>query len=338
MKSIVAVTMSEAAGIGPEILLRAFRNGIIHEYCRPIAIGDKKVLEAVSSQLKIPMEYNVIEDVSRAEFRPGVMDLFDLDKIPLDRLKPGKPDAITGRAMLDYTRFAVQLFLDGKADGLVGGPHSKKAAEEAGEYFDGYPGLIAKITGSKYPFLMLCAGDRLRVTNVTLHISLRKALEIFTQDLVLNAIRETHRATKTFGIEKPRIAVAGLNPHAGEERMFGDEDVDIILPAVEKAVAEGIDAKGPFPADSLFYGCMDNGKYDAYVAMYHDQAHLPVKVLAFKSSSAVAIGIPVNWATVDHGCALDIAWQGIADPAVLEETIVLISKRAPTFRQNIATV
>ncbi len=332
MIKIVAVTMSEAAGIGPEILIRAFANRAIHEVCRPVAIGSLKVLRESAKTIGLPIDFNIVESVADIKGAPGVIDLYDLDNLELSDFEIGKPNASTGRAMLEYTRFAVNLFLEGKAAGLVGGPHSKKAAELAGEYFDGYPGLIANMTGSKHPYLMLCVGAQLMVTNTTLHVSLRKALDMLDKDLVLNAIRETNTGAKTFGVKKPRIAVSGLNPHAGEERMFGDEDLDIILPAIKEAVAEGIDARGPFPADSLFYGCMENGKYDAYVAMYHDQAHLPVKALAFKSASAVAIGVPVNWATVDHGCALDIAWQGIADPAVLEETIKLIARRALTFR------
>ena len=246
--------------------------------------------------------------------------------VPRESFQIGKPNAVTGKAMIEYTKLAVNLALAKKAHGAVGGPHSKKAADEAGINFTGYPYLIAEMTGDKFPFLMLVAG-KLRVTNVTLHISLRKALDLIKKDLILEAIKATEKAVMTFGVEKPRLAVSGLNPHAGEEGMFGDEDANEIRPAVEAARSLGIDAAGPLPADSLFYGCMD-GKYDGFVAMYHDQAHLPVKVLAFKSASAVAIGVPINWATVDHGCALNIAWKNLADPRVIIETIKLIGTRA----------
>lgn len=331
-KPIVAVTMSEAAGVGPEILAMAMAGGEIWNHCRPIGIGDAKVMRKAAEAAGTKISFNIIRDPDEAGFDPARPDLIDLDNIDLNRLNIGQPDAMTGRAMLDYTRHAVRLFLDKRVDGAVGGPHSKKAAEDAGEHFDGYPGLIAGMTNSPHPYLMLVSGG-LRVTNVTLHVSLRKALDMLDKDLVLNSIRESDKAIRAFGIAGPRIAVAGLNPHAGENRMFGDEDEDIIKPAVAAARAEGIDATGPYPADSLFYGCLTNGRFDGYIAMYHDQAHLPVKALAFKSASAMAIGIPVNWATVDHGCALDIAWKGVADPAVLVETIRLISGRAPTFRR-----
>lgn len=330
-KPIVAITMAEAAGIGPEILGKMLAGSEAREFCRPVGIADAKVMRKAMETVGVDADFNFIKNIAYAAFDPDRPDIIDLDNVPLDSLVVGKPNAVTGRAMLDYTRYAVDLFRDKKVDGTVGGPHSKKAAEEAGEYFDGYPGLIAKMTGSPHPYMMLVSGT-LRVTNVTLHVSLRKALEMLDQDLILNCLRETRKAVATYGVPEPRIAVAGLNPHAGEDRMFGDEDEDVIKPAVEAARAEGINAMGPFPADSLFYGCLDNGKYDAYLAMYHDQAHLPVKVLVFKSASAVAIGVPVNWATVDHGCALDIAWKGVADPAVLTETTRMISARAAHFR------
>lgn len=329
-KPIIAVTMSEAAGIGPEILLKALEEGTIFDYCAPIIIGDHKVLRKSKEQFNIKTEFNVIKSFDGAIWDNKKVNLIDLDNIPLEKLDIGNPNAVTGKAMIEYTRLAVQLALDGKVDGAVGGPHSKKAAEEAGYHFDGYPGLIASMTGEKFPFLMLVSGG-LRVSNVTLHISLRKALNLLSKELVFECIKKTYEATKTFGVDNPKIAVAGLNPHAGEGRMFGDEDEDIIKPAVIEAQVMGIDVKGPLPADSLFYGCTE-GKYDAYIAMYHDQAHLPVKVVAFKSASAVAIGVPINWATVDHGCALDIAWMGIADPEVIIQTIKLIATRAKTYK------
>jgi 4-hydroxythreonine-4-phosphate dehydrogenase len=325
-KPIVAITMSEAAGIGPEILLKAIKDRSIFDHCRPLFIGDYKVLKRVMEVLKLDVPFNVIHEMEDATWDTEKADLIDLDNIPLEKLTPGQPNAVTGKAMIEYTQWVVKSAMEKKIQGGVGGPHSKKAAEDGGYHFDGYPGLIAGMTGSKYPFLMLVSGS-LRVTNVTLHTSLRKAIDLISKDLVLHCIEETNRAVQQFGIPNPKIAVAGLNPHSGEGRMFGDEDEDEIKPAIHAAREMGIDVSGPFPADSLFYGCMD-GKYDAYIAMYHDQAHLPVKVLAFKSASAVAIGVPINWATVDHGCALDIAWKGIADPAVIVETIKLVSKRA----------
>ena len=331
-KPIIAITMAEAAGIGPEILIKAFLDKSLYETCRPLVVGDFDVMEKAKELAGGELKINVVSDPSQGVFTYGVMDLLDIDNLKTSDFKAGEPNAATGRAMLEYTRKAVNLYLDDQADGLVGGPHSKYAAELAGEHFDGYPGLISNMTGGGNPYLMLSNG-KLCVSNVTLHVSLRTALMMLDEDLVYNCIVETEKAVKSFGVEKPRIAVCGLNPHAGENRMFGDEDEDIIKPAVKHAEADGIKASGPYPADSLFNNCLTNDRFDAYVAMYHDQAHLPVKVLVFDQASAVAIGVPVNWATCDHGCALDIAWKNIAKPTAIISTIKLIANRAENFRK-----
>lgn len=330
-KPIIAVTMSEAAGIGPEVLLKAFGEGSIYDCCRPLAVGDLEILKKASEICNIPCKFNVVEEPEQGLYQPGTIDVIDMKELHWGDFKISEPNALTGRSMLDQTRKVVNLFLEGKVDGTVGGPHSKYAAELAGEHFEGYPDLIARMTGEEHPYLMLSNG-KLCVSNVTLHVSLRKALDMLSIDLVYYCIKETEKAIRAFGIEQPRIAVSGLNPHAGENRMFGDEDVDIIAPAIERARKEGLEVSGPYPADSLFNGCLENDKFDGYIAMYHDQAHLPVKVLVFDHASAVAIGVPINWATVDHGCALDIAWKSLARPSAMISTIKLIAKRAKGFR------
>lgn len=331
-KPIIAITMGEASGIGPEILVKFFNNEEVFSFCRPLAIGDARVIKRALSLYGKDFKLNIVNEPCEGKYTFGTMDFVDLDDLPEGSFEDGKPNAKTGRDMLNSTRKAVNFFLEKKVQGAVGCPHSKYAAELAGEHFDGYPGLIANMTGSNYPYLMLSNG-KLCVTNVTLHVSLRKALDMLSIDLVYNCILETFKAMKYFGIDNPRIAVSGLNPHAGENRMFGDEDVDIIAPAIEKAKKEGINVTGPYPADSLFNNCLTNNRFDAYIAMYHDQAHLPVKVLVFDESSAVAIGVPVNWATVDHGCALDIAWKGVANANALTRTVKLIASRAPYFNK-----
>lgn len=329
-KPIVAITMGEASGIGPEILIKLFQNEELFSFCRPLAVGDKRVMQRAADLFANNLRINVVEDPAEGKYSLGIVDLIDLNDLPEGGFVDGEPNAATGRNMLDSTRKAVRLFLEKKVQGTVGCPHSKYAAELAGEHFDGYPGLIANMTGSAYPFLMLSNG-KLCVSNVTLHVSLRKALDMLDEELVYRCILATNEAIKYFGISNPRLAVAGLNPHAGENRLFGDEDLDIIAPAIERAKKEGIIVSGPYPADSLFNNCLTNNRFDGYIAMYHDQAHLPVKVLVFDESSAVAIGVPVNWATVDHGCALDIAWKGVANPNALLRTTKLIASRSGAF-------
>ena len=325
-KPIIAITIGEVSGIGPEILLKALCQGSLGEVCRPLVVGDLKVMQRAGSMLGLEPEYDVAGSFEDLNWQKPGIRLLDLSNIDMGNLVPGHPNAMTGKAMVEYAGLAVRLAVAGKIAGAVGGPHSKKAAVDAGYQFDGYPNFVAGISGSENPFLLLVAG-RLRVANVTLHVSLRQAVAMIKKDLVLKCISETSRAVTDLGVLKPKIAVAGLNPHAGEDGMFGGEDNDEIKPAVQAARKLGIDAAGPLPADSLFFNCMES-EYDAYIGMYHDQAHMPVKTLAFRKAVAVVIGVPVNWATVGHGCGLDIAWQGRADAGAMLETIRLVSTRA----------
>ena len=326
-KPIVGITMGEASGIGPEILVKALTEKTIYEVCRPLAIGDAKILERAKAQFGADIAFNPVASPKDADWSGSKVNLVDLDNIPFSKLTPGKHNAVTGRAMLDYTDRIIQYFKDGSIHAGVGGPHSKKAADEAGYNFVGYPYYIADMIGAEHPYMMLVA-NQTRVANTTLHVALREACDMITKDLVLNCILAVSTAVEMFGVTRPHIAVTGLNPHSGEEGMFGTEEIRHIRPAIEAAQAMGIQAEGPLPADALFYQCNTNPRYDAYVGMYHDQAHIPVKVESFKSASAVAIGIPYVFATVDHGCAPDIAWQGVADPVVIQTTIKLVSQMA----------
>ena len=326
-KPIVAVTMGEASGIGPEILVKAFADKSIHDLCHPLAVGDLKILKRAADQFHVDMPFNKIATPKDAVWDSSKINIIDLDSIPLSELQPGQPNAATGQAMLDYTKLLVEYYQQGSIHAGVGGPHSKKAAELAGYNFVGYPYYIADLIGAKNPFMLLVA-DQLRVANTTLHVSLREACDMISKELVLEVIKAVDKAVELFGITTPSIAVTGLNPHAGEEGMFGREEIDHIQPAITAAQQLGIQAVGPLPADSLFYQCNTHPKYDAYVCMYHDQAHIPVKVEAFLKASAVAIGIPHVFATVDHGCAPDIAWQGRADEGVIQTTIGLVAQMA----------
>lgn len=326
-KPVVGITMGEASGIGPEILVKALSEKSIREVCRPLVVGDIKVLERAKEQFKVEIEFNPVSSPHEAEWEGPKINVVDLDNIPLSKLDPGKHNAVTGRAMLDYTDLIIEYFREGSIHAGVGGPHSKKAADEAGYNFVGYPYYIAEKIGADHPYMMLVA-DKLRVANTTLHVSLREACRMINKDLVLEVIKAVNKAVELFDVTNPDIAVTGLNPHAGEEGMFGTEEIEHIRPAIEAAQQMGINAVGPLPADALFYRCNISPKYDAYVCMYHDQAHIPVKVESFKRASAVAIGIPYIFATVDHGCAPDIAWQGIADPVVIQTTIKLMAQMA----------
>lgn len=324
---IIGITMGEASGIGPEVLVKMLNDISGKNVCRPLAIGDARVLELACRKFDVPLKFRAISHPKEADWGSEEINLIDLQDVPLEKLEAGKHNAVTGRAMLNYTDKLIEFYKDESIHGGVGGPHSKKAADLAGYNFLGYPYYIADMIGEPDPFMMLVA-NKTRVVNTTLHVSLRKALDMITKDLVFKAIKAGAEAMALFGVDKPHIAVSGLNPHSGEEGMFGTEEEEHIIPAIEAARELGLNIDGPVPADSLFYQCTTNPRYDAYVAMYHDQGHIPVKVDSFMDASAVAIGIPYIFATVDHGCAPDIAWQGKANHGVLRTTVELISQMA----------
>ncbi|QJT08002.1 PdxA family dehydrogenase [Oceanidesulfovibrio marinus] len=324
---IIGITMGEASGIGPEVLVKMLNDISGKNVCRPLAIGDARVLELACRKFDVPLKFRAIGHPKEADWGSEEINLIDLQDVPLEKLEAGKHNAVTGRAMLNYTDKLIEFYKEESIHGGVGGPHSKKAADLAGYNFLGYPYYIADMIGEPDPFMMLVA-NKTRVVNTTLHVSLRKALDMITKDLVFKAIKAGAEAMALFGVDKPHIAVSGLNPHSGEEGMFGTEEEEHIIPAIEAARELGLNIDGPVPADSLFYQCTTNPRYDAYVAMYHDQGHIPVKVDSFMDASAVAIGIPYIFATVDHGCAPDIAWQGKANHGVLRTTVELISQMA----------
>lgn len=325
-KPVIGITMGDAAGIGPEVLLKAMEEKEIFERCLPVAIGDYEVLEHFSKLINSPLKLRKITDVDDAKFENGIINVLDLNNIDLAKLEIGKNSGMCGKAMLEYAETGVKLIYQNKLQAVIGGPHSKKAVDMAGIEFEGYPNYIAKLTNSKNAFLMLVA-ENLRVCNVTLHVPMRVACDMIKKDLVLEAIKSVNETVIKLGIENPRIAVAGLNAHAGEEGMFGWEEAEEIEPAIKEAQQLGINAKGPLAGDSLFYKCLEN-KYDAYIGMYHDQAHIALKTLAFEKSSGLIIGTPIIFSTVGHGSAPDIAGKGIAAPGSMIETIKLVSKLA----------
>jgi len=318
--------MGDAAGIGPEVLLKAMEENEIYNGCLPVIIGDYGVLEYMARLINSSFKLRKISNVDDAKFEYGIIDVLDLNNIDLTKLEIGKNSGMCGKAMLEYAEKGVQLIYESKLHAVIGGPHSKKAVDLAGIEFEGYPNYIAKLTECENAFLMLVA-ENLRVCNVTLHVPMRVACDMIKKDLVLEAIKAVNDTVKKLGIENPRLAVAGLNAHAGEEEMFGWEEAEEIEPAIQEAQNIGINAKGPLAGDSLFYKCLEN-KYDAYIGMYHDQAHIALKTLAFEKSSGLVIGTPIIFSTVGHGSAPDIAGKGIASPGSMIETIKLVSKLA----------
>jgi 4-hydroxythreonine-4-phosphate dehydrogenase len=323
-KPTIAITIGDAAGIGPEIVLKTLKEETIYNHCNPIVIGDRNVLDFYSKRYDIPVNVQAINRIRDAQFSVNNVNVIDTKNVNLTKLRPGENDAENGKAVLDDTTKAINFAQQGQISGVLAGPHTKKSIEMAGFEFDGYPSFVAKKTNTKTEetFLMLVS-KQLRIVNVTLHVSLSKAVTMIDKELVLSAIKATHNALEKIGITSPRIAIAGLNPHAGEEGMFGDEEIQQISPAILEAKEKGMQVHGPFGSDSLFQKYKSN-EYDAYVAMYHDQAHIPIKLLS-NEVSAFTIGTPILFCTVGHGSAPDIAGKGIAKPDSLIETIRLVA-------------
>lgn len=320
--------MGDAAGVGPEIIDKALSKKEMYEISRPLVIGELSVLQDALKVAKVNLNFNSIQTPSSAKFEQGTVDVIDLKNIKLSELKMGKAQAMNGKASVEYVEKAVELAMKGEIEAIVTAPLSKEAMNLAGYNYPGHTEILAHLTNTKDYSMMLAAG-KLRVTHVTTHVSMKQACSLIKKDRVLKIIRVTNDAIKKLGIEKPKIAVAGLNAHAGEKGLFGDEEIKEISPAIEEAKKIGIDAIGPMPPDSVFLRA-SKGEYDAVVAMYHDQGHIPLKMIGFENGVNVTIGLPIIRTSVDHGTAYGRAGLrlGTGDPTSLEEAIKLAVQMA----------
>ena len=321
-KPVIAVAIGDPAGIGPEIALASTLDGGIRARCGPILVGSIEILEFYRARFDLPCTLRAVAAPEDAEFAEGTIDIIDVDGPPLGTFSPGVSEAECGRAILGYATAAIDLARGGLVDGVVASPQTQQSIAAAGIDFDGYPGFVARRTGTDPDdvFMMLHT-ETLRIVHTTLHVGVRVALEQIDTDRVVRAIRAAHGALRGLGIARPRIGVAGINPHAGEGGLFGADDIEIVEPAVSAATGEGIDAHGPFGADTMLL----DRSFDVYVVMFHDQGHIPAKLTGFDAISAFAVGTPIRFASVGHGSALDIAGRGTADPSSLIKTIERIS-------------
>lgn len=321
---IIAITMGDPAGVGPEIAARALTREEVWACCRPLIIGDGQVLVQSIALVNAQLIPHSITDVTEARFDPTAPDVLDLQNVDLTALKPGRASASAGRAAVEYVERAVELAQTGRVDGIATGPINKAALQAAGVPYIGHTELLAALTDAQRVTTML-ATPGLRVVHVTRHVPLREVAAHITRARVLETIRLTDAGLQGMGIAGPRLAVAALNPHSGDDGLVGREEIEVIEPAVEVARAEGIDVHGPVPADSVFFRAI-RGEFDAVVAMYHDQGHIPIKTYGFERSVTVTLGLPIVRTSVDHGTAFDIAWQGVASEESMVEAIQLASR------------
>ena len=302
----MAITMGDASGVGPEIVLRTAAAGGLDDHV--VVYGDAEILYSGQRLLGTAVPIRAIEMPGDAV--PGDLNVVDLRMLRPTQHRPGELSAEAGAAARAYVERATIDALHGRVAGLVTMPMNKEATQLSDPRFVGHTEMIAELCGAPRVTMMLTNGS-IAVTHVSTHCALREAIERVRADRVLDVIELTNAALSRF-LAKPRVAVCGLNPHAGEHGLFGSEDEEHIAPAIAAAREEGIEASGPHPADTVFFEAVHQGRYDAIVCMYHDQGHAPMKLLAFEEGVNVTLGLPIVRTSVDHGTAFDIAWKGIA--------------------------
>lgn len=341
IKPIIAVTMGDPASIGPEIAVKALLQNNIHAICKPLIVGDAKVLEHIIAKLQLNATVHAIDKVSDAKFALGTIDVYDLKNMNMDELAFGEISAVAGHASFEAIRVAIELAMKKEVDATVTGPINKKSINEAGHHFAGHTEIYAHYTGTK-KYAMLLVEEHMKVIHVSTHVSLRQACDLVKKERILEVTELLYNGMKSLGETNMKIGIAGLNPHAGDSGLFGTEDDLEILPAVEEARRLGYDVEGPIPPDTMFAKA-STGAYGGVVAMYHDQGHIPFKLAGFKWNAEkqmmdsvkgvnITMGLPIIRTSVDHGTAFEIAGKGIAsaDAMVLAiESAVQLSKYTP---------
>ncbi len=324
---IIGITMGDPAGIGPEIICMALGRPEVFQYCRPLVIGDIGIMEKAAVTAATALRFARVDSPGRIVSDPDLIPVMSLSALDPQAHQWGRPGRETGQAMISYIERAIDMAMSGEISALTTCPINKAAMKMAGGEYPGHTELLARRTGAK-TYAMMMAGKRLRVVLVTIHVALKTVADAIDPGRIAEMIRLTDRALKDrFGIDAPKIAVAGLNPHAGEEEMFGDEEIRLIRPAVDRAVSEGINASGPHPPDTVFYHAAA-GTYDAAVCMYHDQGLIPFKMIHFRDGVNTTLGLPIIRTSVDHGTAYDIAGKGMADPESLIAAIEMAAEHA----------
>lgn len=324
---LLALTLGDPAGIGPEVVLKALSHPEIFTVCRPVILGDRRILERAAQVNEQPLPNFVeLDPELSSEPKPNQIGLIDLHNADPRQIPFGLSCAAGGKAAVEYVLLGCDLALDNKVAGIVTAPLNKAGMHLAGYNFPGHTELLAARCKSG-KVSMLLVGPQLRVVHVSTHVSLPQAIELVQRDRILEVIGLAYRSCHTLGIHEPRIAVAGLNPHAGEGGLFGDHEAREIQPAIDEARKRGLHVSDPQPPDTVFLRAV-KGHYDIVVAMYHDQGHIPMKLLAFDSGVNVSIGLPIIRTSVDHGTAFDIAGQGIASENSMCEAIKVAAQMA----------
>jgi len=334
-RPLLGISVGDPAGIGPEITAKALNLAAIYEVCRPLVVCDPRILDDAIRFSGLEVRTRSVASPSEGKYEFGVIDVLDMQNVDLKNFEYKKVAAMTGKASFEYIQKVIELALDGQLEATVTGPIHKEAINLAGFHYAGHTEIYADLTQAKDCAMML-AHEGFRVVHVSTHVALAEACRRVKKPRVLRVIQLGDDALKRLGIAEPRIAVAGLNPHCGEGGLFGSEDAEEIAPAVAEARTEGINAVGPLPGDTVF-SLMRGGRYDLVVAMYHDQGHIPTKLLGFQYDARtdawsamaginITLGLPIIRTSVDHGVAFDRAGEGRANEQSMIEAIQLAAR------------
>ena len=336
-RPLLAVSVGDPAGIGPEIALKALLIPEIYNICRPLLVGEVEMMKQAKQFSKLDMEIHPVASPDEGRYVHGTADVLDMGNIELASITHKKVSAECGRASFEYVKKVIELALEGKVDGTVTGPINKEAINIAGFHYSGHTEIYADLTNTR-DYAMMLAHENFRVIHVSTHVSLRDACDRVKQARVRKVIDLGAATLAKLGIPNARIAVAGLNPHSGEAGLFGREEIEEIAPAIEDARRAGISVEGPIPPDTVF-SKMLGGQYDLVVVMYHDQGHIPIKVLGFQydektrtwgavSGVNITCGLPIVRVSVDHGTAFGKAGEGRANPQSMVDAITIAARLA----------
>ena len=331
-KPYIGVPLGDPAGIGPEIVVKSISKESTNNYCNPVVVGDKKVIEKAIEICNLDLVVNVIEDVKDGIYNNKTINLVDLNNIDMDKLEYGKVSGMCGKAAFEYIAKSIQMAMDNELDAIATTPINKESFKAGKVPYIGHTEVLEDLTKTYNPLTMFQVHN-LRVFFLSRHVSLRQACDLVTEEKMYEFIIRSQEALKQLGIENPKIAVAGLNPHCGEHGLFGDEEVREIVPAIKRAQEEGINVVGPIGADSVFFFGLQ-GNFDAVLSLYHDQGHIATKTVDFHKTISITNNMPFLRTSVDHGTAFVIAWKNIANEVSLEEAIRLAAEYAPKFNRK----
>jgi 4-phospho-D-threonate 3-dehydrogenase / 4-phospho-D-erythronate 3-dehydrogenase len=329
-RPLLGISTGDPAGIGPEITVKALSHKKIYEACKPLVVCDAAIIKQILKICGLSFEIKAIGDPAEGLYKFGTIDVLDMKNIDADKFKFNVVNEMCGKASFEYVAKVIELATTRRIDATITGPIHKEAIQQAGYNFAGHTEIYGELTNTK-DYTMMLADGHFRVVHVSTHVSLMEAIKRVKKDRVLTVIQLAHNALKRIDIKNPRVAVAGLNPHAGENGLFGREEIDEIIPAINEAKNLGINAEGPFPPDTIFPK-MKGGQYDVVVCMYHDQGHIPTKLLGFNydhtsnkweglSGINITLGLPIIRVSVDHGVAFDKGGKGEANPESMIQAI-----------------